>query len=893
MVGEPLRAAGEDRRIQRPWAGAGERISAELGVDPQRGLQPQEAEQRLRDHGPNRLRKIEHRSVARILLDQVKSLVVLLLFAAAGASAVFRQWSDAAAIGVVVLVNTAIGFFTELRARRSMEALQQVGEVRSRVLRGGREQQLSAEEVVPGDVLLLREGEVVAADVRIVQSEHLQIDESALTGESVPVEKQVEPVPEESPLADRTDMAFRGTVVTRGAGRGVVVATGMGTEIGRVSALVEEAGEERTPLERRLEELGRRLIWLTLAVAAAVTVAGLAGGRDTFLMIETGIALAVAAIPEGLPIVATVALARGVHRMLRRQALVRRLSSVETLGSTNVICTDKTGTLTENEMTVGRLVTATGELDLERDDAEVPKEGDPLRRAVEVGVLCNQASPGDGDDGPVREGRGDPMELALLGLGEQLGVEREGLLEHMPQLRVEGFDHETKMMATFHRDGGGVRVAVKGAPEAVLQASTRIAGREGDEPMDDDGRREWAERSETLAEQGLRLLGLAEARVQDAEADPYRDLRFLGLVGLVDPPRETVPDAVRECRAAGIGVVMVTGDHPATARAIARQVGIVEGDEEPDTIVGSDFPTDPDRLGRARVVARVGPEQKLKLIDAHRRAGRTVAMTGDGVNDAPALKSADIGVAMGRRGTEVAREASDMVLLDDAFETIVEAVRQGRVIFDNIRKFVVYLLSGNVGEVLAVGLAALTAAPLPLLPLQILYLNVLNDVFPALALGVGGGSGEVMRRPPRAPGEGMVTRYHWAEIGGYGVVIGATVLGVFALALGWLELDTPQAVTVSFLTLSIARLWHVLNMRNVRTGILRNEVVRNPWMWGAVVLCIALLLLAVYVPPLAGVLALEHPGADGWALVAAGSLVPLVLGQTYLAFRGRSGRNGG
>ncbi|MFW5875303.1 MAG: cation-translocating P-type ATPase [Myxococcota bacterium] len=875
-----------------PWAIAADEVIEALGAHGERGLDRREAERRLEEHGVNRLRRIEHRSVWGILWDQVKSMVVLLLVAAAAVAMAMQQWTDAAAIGVVVLINTAIGFFTELRARRSMEALQTIGEGEVQVVRGGRKRRLSAEALVPGDLLLLGPQETVAADVRLLRADTLQIDESALTGESVPVDKQPDPVDDDAPLAERTDMAFRGTRVTRGSGRGVVVATAMDTEIGRVSALVEQAEGRDTPLEKRLHGLARRLVWLTLAIAAVVVGLGLAAGRDTFMMVETGIALAVAAIPEGLPIVATVALARGVQRMLRRNALIRRLSSVETLGSTNVICSDKTGTLTENRMIVARVVTASGESDFREGEGGDPERDDLLRRAIEIGVLCNQASLGDGEGEEGGQGeRGDPMELALLQLGRRTHLDRERLLEDAPQARLEPFDHDTKMMASFHRQREGHRVVVKGAPEAVLDASSSQLGPDGTEELDEVVRRQWRERSESHAAGGLRLLALAEKTVPNEDATPYADLTFVGLVGLFDPPREEVPRAVRQCRDAGIDVVMVTGDHPATARAIARQVSILdEGDDNHPVVEGRDFGDDERRLIDARVLARVNPEQKLQLIDAHQNAGRTVAMTGDGVNDAPALKSADIGVAMGQRGTEVAREAADMVLLDDAFETIGAAVEQGRIIFDNIRKFVIYLLSGNVGEVLAVAAAALTAAPLPLMPLQILYLNMLNDVFPALALGVGRGSGDVMRRPPRAPGEAIVTRAHWTAIGLYGVLIAGSILAVFFLSLLWLELGKVRAITVSFLTLSIGRLLHAFNMRDARTGFFHNDVVKNPWMWGAIALCVGLLMLAVYVPPLARILTLTHPGREGWALVAVGSVIPLLVGQSYLAIRGAAAR---
>ncbi len=868
---------GDAPPLERPWATPIEAVEQTLGTDVRAGLEADEARRRLAKHGPNRIRRVEHRSLGRILWDQLANVVVALLAAAGIISAAVGQWEDAAAIAVVVVVNTVIGFTTELRARRSMEALQKIGEIESVVVRGGERETIEAADLVPGDLVFLGAGATIGADLRLVSLDDLTVDESALTGESVPVDKRVDPVGEDAGLADRSSMAFNGTAVARGEGYGVVVATGMETELGQISALVESAGEEQTPLEDRLDELARRLVWLTVVVAALVGGAGVLAERGTLEMLQTSIALAVAAIPEGLPIVATVALARGMRRMLRRNALIRRLSSVETLGATNVICTDKTGTLTENRMEVCRVMLADREVTL--GSGEPPEIGEPaFARLVESAVLCNTATLAP--DG-VQEGRGDPMEQALLRMGVELGRERSALLEAEPQQRVVPFDRATKMMATFHEAEGSLRVAVKGAPEAVLEASVRERVGAEERPLDRDA---WVQRNEAMATDGLRVLAIAEGTAESADDDPYGDLTFLGLVGLMDPPRTAVPDAVQACRDAGIRVIMVTGDHPATAAAIAQQVRIVDSADE-EVLHGDAFDASDAVTQSVSVVARVSPEQKLQLIDALQSEGLVVAMTGDGVNDAPALKGADIGVAMGGRGTEVAREASDMVLQDDAFETIVAAVREGRIIFDNIRRFVVYLLSGNVGEILAVGVAAAAGWPLPLLPLQILYLNVLNDVFPALALGVGSGSDEVMHRPPRHRSESVLSRQQWLEVVGFGVMIGGVVLGVFGLAMLWLGLDSTSAVTVSFLSLSTGRLLHAFNMRSIDSGLFTNDVVRNGWLWGAIVLCVGLLMLAVYLPPLAGILKLGPIGAAGWALVAMGSLAPLFIGQVALLGR--------
>lgn len=883
VASEPPTTDAASASKTAPWSAAPEAVLSAMESTAD-GLTSEEAERRLDEGGPNRLREIEHRSVAAILWEQFKSLVVLLLVAAMGVSFLLGQTVEGLAIAAVLALNTAIGFFTEWRAVRSMEALQELGQMTARVRRDGRERTAPAEELVPGDIVQLRGGDLVPADLRLIDADRLQVDESALTGESVPVDKDPAPVAPDAPLAERHSMAYKGTAVAKGRGTGLVVGTGMETELGAISAMVETAGQNDTPLEQKLDQLGRRLVWLTLAIAGAVAGTGLLAGRDLLLMVETGIALAVAAIPEGLPIVATVALAHGMWVMLRRNAYIRRLSAVETLGATTLICTDKTGTLTENRMTARRMVLAGETVDLEPLPEDTPGR---LRDAIDVGVLCNGAewSP----DAPDQH-RGDPLEVALLQLGAQAGRPREALLEDTPVVRTVEFNRETKMMATYHEEESALRVAVKGAPEAVLEACDRVHTEDGSRPLDADERAEWLEKSDALAQDGLRVLALAQKAVGDAEASPYEGLGLLGLVGLLDPPREDVRPVIERCQEAGIRVVMVTGDHPETARTIAGAVGLrmndhaVEQGEEFASIEALDE-ADRARLLRAAVFARVTPKQKLDLVDLYQASGQVVAMTGDGVNDAPALRSADIGVAMGQRGTDVAREAADMVLQDDAFSSIVAAISQGRIIFDNIRKFVVYLLSGNVGEILAVGAAAGFGFPLPLLPLQILYLNVLNDVFPALALGVGRGTGEVMDRPPRDPEEAVVTPYHWGLIGGYGVVIALTILGAFLAALQRFGMPVDQAVTVSFLTLSISRLLHVFNMRRPESGLLDNEISRTPYVWGALALCLGLLLLAVYWPPLATVLSVVPPGLNGWLLIGGASIVPLVLGQAYLGWR--------
>jgi len=891
-----------------PWAAAADDLVAELAADVERGLEGRDVRRRRGHFGPNCIRSRAAASPWAVAAEQFRSLMVALLAAAAIVSFAYGDLVEGIAILAVIVINATIGFVTEMRAIRSMEALERLGSVSARVRREGEVTELDAHELVPGDIVVVDAGDVISADLRLVESNRLQADESALTGESVPVGKSSEAVEAEAPLAERASMLFKGTAVTRGSGEGLVVATGMATEVGLISSLAESAEESATPLEKRLDQLGRRLVVVTLAIAAFVAVSGILGGRDLKIMLETAIALAVATIPEGLPIVATTALARGMLRMARRNALINRLSAVETLGATSVIAVDKTGTLTENRMTVRAIELAAGGVEVTGGamsrEGELRVGGEPvgpddlpaLPAALRVGVLCNNASLADGEEG--LSATGDPMEVALLVAARKAGLTREGVLAGMEEVREEAFDPESNMMATVHRHEGGFCAAIKGAPEAVLRVSSRVVTGEGERALGEDERQQWLERNSELARAGMRVLGLARRDLDEPEGALYEDAAFLGLVGLIDPPREEAREAIAQCRRAGIEFIMMTGDQPLTALAIARDVGLAaEGTDESAVMEGRDLRDFEqmdagarERTREIQILARVSPEQKLKLIALHQSAGEIVAMTGDGVNDAPALQKADIGIAMGGRGTQVAREAADMVLRDDRLETIVAAVEQGRVIFDNIRRFVLYLLSCNISEVLVVSLAAMAGMPLPILPLQILFLNLVTDVFPALALGVGEGDAHVMRRRPRDPAEPVMTRRHWIDLAVFGAIITIATLGALAMARRWLGLDDRQAVTVSFLTLAAAQLWHVFNMRDRDAGVLRNEITRNLWVWGALALCIGLLVAALGIPGLASILHAAWPGAGGLLVALGMSLLPLLAGQVYLGLTGRRSR---
>jgi Ca2+-transporting ATPase len=878
------------------WSKSAAEALAGLEVDPLLGLNSDEVVNRRRRFGPNLLQAAKRRSVLSILADQFKSVVILLLAIAGVLAFLFADFAEGLAIFAVIAINSSIGFVTEWRAIRSMEALRRLGSVETVVMRDGNVQEIPAGQLVPGDIVILDGGDIVTADMRLIEAAKLQADESTLTGESLPVAKLTEALSVDTPLMERNNFVFKGTAITRGSGKGVVVGTGAATELGRISKLVTEAEAHQTPLQRRLDALARKLAWAVLAIGFLIAVVSILVGRDTLLSIEVGIALAVAAVPEGLPIVATIALARGMWRMAQRNALVARLSAVETLGATSVILTDKTGTLTENRMTVthirlaedieiivedageagqGRFRVKSGSL--ERGPAQLLDE--LLTTAAICGNAALRTGP-DGDDISV----GDPTEVALLVAARRRGIQRDRILRRWPEIHEIAFDPASKRMATLHSGNTGIRVAVKGAPETVIPLCTTVRTSAGESALTDGVRQEWLEHARKLADRGLRTLAFAQKMSAQESDEPYRDLVLLGVAGLEDPPRAGVKDAIDRCHGAGVSVVMVTGDHAATARNIGTELGIVastadrrqfiNGTELDDLLSQA---SDEDLLA-AKVFSRVTPEQKLRLIDFYQHQDSVVAMTGDGVNDAPALKKADIGIAMGIRGTAVAKEAAAMVLQDDEFGTIVAAIAHGRAIFENIRKFVVYLLSCNISEVLIVTLATVVGAPLPLLPLQILFLNIVTDVFPALALGVGPGPGNLMEDRPRPAEEPVLTADHWLSIGMHGTVISISVLAAMATAVLYLEFDTVHAVTVSFCTLALAQVWHVFNMRGDPRRILKNEITKNIWIWVAIVICVALVVMAVYVPLLSGLLKLSDPGASGWLLIIVASFIPLLLG---------------
>jgi len=886
----------EDKSL-KPWALDHDKLVEKLDASIKDGLNNTEVKQRQKKYGKNILRRAKKRSVLEIFVSQFKSLLIGLLIVATIISILFGDLTQGIAIATVLGINTILGFFTELKAVRSVEALRDIGQVKTTVYREGKQKDVPADKLVPGDIILLKAGDVVTADVRLVEASKLRVDESILTGESVPVEKSFQSLDEDTPLAEQSNMLFKGTSITRGTGKGITVNIGMKTQIGKIGTLVEDVSDQETPLERRLQSFGQKMFIAILAIAVAVTILGILSGKDVFVMIETGIALSIATVPEGLPVVATIALARGVWQMAKRNAVVNRLSSVQTLGTTTVIDTDKTGTLTENQMTVVNIildsknVKVTGEGlaaegDFVIDDKVIDlNNNENLKELIINGILCNNASINDQTKNKI-EATGEPMEIGLLVVGLKAGFDRKKILKELPQEAKKAFDPEVKMMATIHKEDGKYRFAVKGAPESVLESCKNILTNDGQKPFSDERKDEWQQKIKELAESGLRLLAVANKISDSKDEEAFENLSFLGLVGFLDPAREDVPNAIKLCKKAGINVVMITGDHPETAKNIAFEVGIVDDQKTANVIVGKELKDidnltekDKERLLDTHIFARVNPEQKLQLVNIQQQKGSVVAMTGDGVNDAPALKKADIGIAMGQRGTQVAREASDMVLKDDNFSSIVSAIHSGRVIFDNIRNFVFYLLSCNISEVIIISVASVLGLPLPLLPLHILYLNMITDVFPALALGVGEGDSNIMDRSPRNKKEGILKRSHWRDMLIYGGIMASEVMAIFLLGLYYFHFNYEKVVTMSFLTLAFTQLVHVFNVRNKESSLIYNNVSTNKYVWLAIALCVGLLLITIFIVPLANLLKLVELDFFSWILVAAFSMIVFVIGQ--------------
>jgi Ca2+-transporting ATPase len=854
-----------------------EEVLKTLSSNADDGLSSEEVNTRLQKYGQNRLVAKKQVSKIEILVRQIKSIIVVLLLVAGLVSFTFGHFVEGIAVFAVLVFNTTIGFFTELKAVRSMEALKNMGTTKTRLIREGEAVLVEATELVPGDIVLVEAGDIVTADLRLLESSKIAVDESILTGESLPVEKSTKALEGEAVLAERYNLLFKGTSLTRGSGKAIVFATGMQTEVGKVVKATQEASDELTPLEKRLDELGKQLIWVSLVIGLIIAAAGVYSGKAFTLMLETAIALAIATIPEGLPIVATLALGKGMWRMAKSNALINKLAAVETLGATSIIFSDKTGTLTENKMSVRSYQTANHYFDLNNS---VEQDSDrSLQRCLEIGVLCNNSSEGGENSSTFL---GDPMEIALIAIASKLGVDYKNVQANNPELKEVAFDSETLMMATYHKSDATFWVAVKGAPEVVLGKCTYQLKNGEKIPLSDEERKLWFDHNKRMANDGLRVLGLAFKDIESEEERPYSELILCGLVGLLDPARSDIKKSLDQCRSAGIETFMITGDQEGTAIKIAKDTGLVE-DSNVNVIHGKNLPERElwdERLEKkileTRVFCRVSPEQKYDLIGLLQSRNHVVAMTGDGVNDAPALRRADIGIAMGLRGTQVAKEAADMVLQDDLFSTIVSAIKQGRIIYSNIQRFVLYLLSCNISEILIISLASAANSPLPLLPLHILFLNLVTDVFPALALGMGEGDESYLKLKPRSRESDIITKRSWFLIVFYGGIITASVLGAFYYAFMTTQ-NENIALTVSFLSLGLVQVFHVFNMRLEGSSFINNDVTRNIHVWGAVLLCISLLVMSVKIPWMRTLLKLVEINNQEWSIVLIASLAPLVL----------------
>lgn len=855
------------------------------------GLSEAEARSRLDQYGPNALPQARPRSAWLILVDQLRSVVVVLLAAAAAVAAVTDDSMEAAAIGAVLLINTTLGFLTELRARRAVESLARLQPQHAIAIRDGRPREIDARELVPGDVIELDPGRAVPADARLIESADLTTVEAALTGESMPVSKNLAAADEEAPLAERHNMVYQGTTVATGTAQALVASTGTRTELGRIGELTATVAPTRTPLERRLDRLGHRLVWIALGAGAAVGIIGALRGMPLGQLIETGLALAIAAVPEGLPIIATIALAVGVRRMARRNALIRRLPSAETLGSVTVICTDKTGTLTAGVMTAtvialdDREISIAGAaLDTEGAFLEQQREIDPasdaqLREALIIGALANHASLITKDG--VTSFAGDPTEAALLVAAARAGLDQKQLHDEFPLAGEVPFSSQRMLMATFHRAGSVFDICAKGAPDRLLERCTYRRSASGPVVLDEAARERLLNQNTQLASRGLRVLALAKGRTAVPAEDSLRDLTFVAFVGLIDPPAPGVKETISAFSDAGIRTVMLTGDQQLTALAVAKELGIAgDGDEILDSRRMLGRPLEQLLSSRVSAFSRVDPEAKLSIVRAFQQRGEIVAVLGDGVNDAPALRQADIGVAMGLRGTDVAKDAAGVVLLDDRFSTVGVAVEQGRVIFDNIRKFVFYLFSCNLGEVLVLLIAGVAGLPLPLLPLQILWINIVTDTFPALALAIEPGGRHVMDRAPRNPEQAILSARFLRAVAAYGFLIAVVTVAAFWIALEPGETTaSTRAQTMAFMTLALAQVLHLGNARSQDHVLSPRRALANPFALGAVGLVVFLQVLAVHVAPLAGVLRTEALDLNDWGICLTLAAVPAVIGQ--------------
>ena len=870
-------------------------VEESLNTDLSLGLTEEDVKMRRKQYGYNELEEGEKQSAILLFLSQFKDFMVLVLLAATLVSGLLGEYIDAIAIIAIVIVNGFLGFYQESRAEKSMQALKELSAPQVTVLRDGEWVKLPSREVVPGDVLKFVSGDRIGADVRLIESKSLEIEESALTGESLPVQKSTEPIAFDSVgIGDLENMAFMGTMVTRGSGVGIVCGIGMKTAMGQIADLLQSAVTLDTPLQRRLEQLGKILIIAALLLTVLVVAVGVWNGHDLYTMFLAGVSLAVAAIPEGLPAIVTVALSLGVQRMIKKNAIVRKLPAVETLGCASVICSDKTGTMTQNKMTVthlwsgGQVWTVDGVgyepkgKFYQQERVCSPQKDKALQQLLMFGMLCNHAGISIKNDDYIIDG--DPTEGALLVSAMKAGYESKALLNQFEIINEFPFDSARKMMSVVVQDQQGKKfIVTKGAPDVLLGLCESILWDHKTQYLTNDAKMTVQNSINDLASMALRTIAIGfkpipENTVILHETEAERDLIFIGLQGMIDPPRPEVKQAVKECREAGIRTVMITGDHVNTAKAIAKQLGITSGKSrviDGKALAEMSVETLEDVVDDVSVFARVSPAHKLKIVKALQNKGHIVAMTGDGVNDAPAIKAADIGIAMGITGTDVAKEASALVLLDDNFATIKAAIKEGRNIYENIRKFIRYLLASNVGEILVMLFAMLMGLPLPLVPIQILWVNLVTDGLPAMALGLDQPEENVMKRKPRSPREGVFARGLGWKVISRGFLIGLVTLLSFIITYRQPD-NLPYAQTVAFATLVMAQLIHVFDCRSERSVFSRNPL-GNKYLVFAVISSLVLMLIVIYYPGLQPIFHTIPIIPRDWILITALSSIPTFL----------------
>jgi P-type Ca2+ transporter type 2C len=865
-----------------------EDVLKELQVDPSLGLSEEEATARLHLYGPNALQGKKPKSIFRMFLAQLKDWLIYVLFAAVIITIFMGEYVDAVIIVLVIIINAVLGVAQEVKAGKAIEALQKMSSPKALVRRGGEVKEIESGKVVPGDILILDAGRFAAADLRLIESANLQMEESTLTGESVPTEKDAALIHDDpqTPLGDRANSAFMSTLVTSGRGVGVAVGTGMNTEVGRIAEILDAEEETQTPLERRLNELGKILGKLAIGICILIFVISWIQGRDLAEIFLTAVSLAVASIPEGLAAIVSVVLSIGVTSMSRRKAIVRRLPAVETLGSVTVVCSDKTGTLTQNKMAVTARFNLEGEMPIEPGQEHAA--GPDMVLLAKTMILCSDATYENG------KGTGDPTEIALLTLGDALGINRKELMLSNERVAECAFDSDRKRMSTLVQENGRLTVCAKGALGSLLPVSTHVLVQGKAVPLTDAYKAHYIEAAEKMSRQALRTLAAAYKPVDHvlARSEMEKDLTLVGLVGMIDPPRIEVKSSIEQAKSAGITTVVITGDHKNTAFAIAGDLGIVENIGQVMTGQDIDDCTDEElerKIDAYRVFARVSPEHKVRIVHALKSRGNIVAMTGDGVNDAPSLNAADIGIAMGIAGTDVAKSASDLILADDNFATIVSAIEQGRNIYNNIRKSVLFLLTSNLGEVVTMFASILLGWPVPLLATHLLWINLLTDTLPAVALGMDPGDPDVMNEPPRNPREGF-----FAHGAGGRAVLGGTFVGAVTILAFWYgfsaqgyspfaravpEETTAYARTMAFMTIISCQLLYSLAFRNRTKSIFQVGLFSNKFLIGSVVLGLLLQASVVGIPVMRKAFDLQMLDLCGWIMVLAFGAVPLLLNE--------------